>query len=313
MTTPDRQRSPATLASRLQKVMAKAAAQLPLLSDLGGGVHEQASWQPGGLEAGLYALHESITALDTATHPAAQPATDLDERALLVRSCAERVGAEAEAFRQRSELAATRLQPVLQDFLLEFRALEKGVDRCDQWLEEMCGVIAGQQAKATAEVSVQALATLADRADDLRSRLALLQAVDRSARNVHALADSLALTRPKLLDTVQGKLVPACALLGQRLALFIEEGSRPAAAALSAARSDAQIWTAQAMSLALRLQAANDRLVREAAALRHRCSLLPQPEQDVDRPAPCEEAVLAEPDTLQPLDPGLLYEWPNAR
>jgi hypothetical protein len=56
--------------------------------------------------------------------------------------------------------------------------------------------------------------------------------------------------------------------------------------ALHIVRSDAQIWTTQATSLLLRMRGSQDRLVREAAALRHRCSLIPQTGADRDEVQP---------------------------
>ena len=59
--------------------------------------------------------------------------------------------------------------------------------------------------------------------------------------------------------------------------------SARAATTLASARTDTQLWVTQAMSLALRVQTAQERLVREAAALRHRCGLMPHAGQDIDR------------------------------
>ena len=296
-------RSPATLAARLHKVMDRAAAHLPLLSDLGARVHEHASWQAGGLEAGLQALHDSLAALEGGSAQGTAERAQLEGGALHMRACSQRVSGEVDTFIRRSELGAGALAPALGDFLPQFRALEKVVDRCSDWFQEMQQGLARQQALAAGRGSVAALESLAERADGLRSRLALLQAVDRSARNVHALADCVAVTRPKLLEVVQDKLKPACALLGTRLdEQPVREARAPATATavLRAARTDAQTWATQALSLAIRLQVSQDRLVREAGALRHRCSLLPRPCQDADRPqAVRRDAWLAPPTGIE--------------
>jgi hypothetical protein len=274
---PQRKRSPATLASWLQRVMARATRHLPGLSELGTQLHQHASWHASGMQASLHALHESVTAVEWAPFPA--PEDSQAARAILanhaakVRDCTERALDDGEAFLQRSSNGAARLGPVLADFLLEFRALEKMVDRCGDWLQQLEEDLARQH-KESPDVRVEALAALQE------------QAVDRSARNVHALADNLATTRPKLAEAVQGKIRPSCVLLGARLDHILQAASPSARAAgtLHSARTDAQIWVTQAMSLGLRVQTAQERLVREAAALRHRCGLmLPQAGQDIDR------------------------------
>ena len=289
MSHPQRKRSPAILASWLERVMARATRHLPGLSELGTQLHQHASWHAGGMQATLNALHESVTAVEWAPFPAAEDAqvarANLASQAAKVRDCTERALEDGEAFLQRSANGATRLGPALADFLLEFRSLEKGVDRCGDWLQQLEEALAGRQQESP-DVHEEELAALAQRAIDLRGRLALLQAVDRSARNVHALADNLATTRPKLAEAVQGKIKPSCVLLGARMDHILQAASPSARAAgtLSSARSDTQIWVTQAMSLALRVQTAQERLVREAAALRHRCGLmLPQAGQEIDR------------------------------
>ena len=288
MSPPQRQRSPATLASWLQRVMARATRHLPALSTLGTQVHQHASWHVGNLQASLHALHESVTAVEWAPLPPeaeAQAARDaLAAQTAHLRECADRAMLDGEVFLQRSANGAQRLGPALADFLLEFRALEKVVDRCGDWLQQLDEGIARLRKEAGAEHEPQAVAALAQRAADLRSRLALLQAVDRSARNVHALADSLAITRPRLADAVEVKLRPSCVLLGARSDHILQAPapSARAASTLASARSDAQIWVTQAMSLALRVHTAQERLVRETSALRHRCGLMPQLGQDLD-------------------------------
>ena len=289
MSHPQRQRNPATLASWLQRVMARATRHLPALSTLGTQLHQHASWHAGGLQASLHALHDSITAVEWT--PVASPADAQAARAKLatdaaiVKDCSARALQDGDAFLKRSSNGATRLGPVLADFLLEFRALEKVVDRCGDWLQQLDEGIEQRRKAAGDAVVDEALAALAERALDLRSRLALLQAVDRSARNVHALADNLANTRPKLVEALEGKIKPSCVLLGARADHILQAGtpSTRAATTLAGARSDAQIWATQAMSLALRVHTAQERLVREAAALRHRCGLMPQVGQDLDR------------------------------
>ena len=288
MSHSQRQRSPATLASWLQRVMARATRHLPELSTLGTQVHQHASWHPGGLQATLHTLHESVTAVEWTPNPdmaEGQVARALlAEQAARMRECADQALASGDAFLQRSANGAERLGPSLAEFLLLFRALEKVVDRCSDWLLQLEEGLARQQ-KASPDVRVDELAGLAERAIDLRSRLALLQAVDRSARNVHALADNLATTRPKLAETVEVKLKPSCVLLGARMDHIVQAASPSARAAttLASARTDTQLWVTQAMSLALRVQTAQERLVREAAALRHRCGLMPLAGHDIDR------------------------------
>jgi hypothetical protein len=269
--------------------MARATRHLPALSALGAQLHQHAAWHAGGLQASLHALHDSVTAVEWTplTSPAdAQAArAKLETDAAIVKDCASRALQDGETFLQRSSMGATRLGPLLAEFLLEFRALEKVVDRCGDWLQQLDEGLTRQRAAAGDEATREALGNLAERAADLRSRLALLQAVDRSARNVHALADNLANTRPKLSDALEGKIKPSCVLLGARADHILQAGAPSARAAttLAGARSDAQIWATQAMSLALRVQTAQERLVREAAALRHRCGLMPQVGQDLDR------------------------------
>ncbi|MDB5861334.1 MAG: hypothetical protein JWQ76_5023 [Ramlibacter sp.] len=283
-----RKRSPATLASWLQRAMARATLHLPALSTLGTQLHQHASWHASGMQASLNALHENVTAVEwtpLSDMAAAQASrARLAIQAVKVRDCAEQALAAGDAFLQRSSNGAERLGPALADFLLEFRSLEKVVDRCGDWLQQMEEGLARQQEESP-DVRVDELAALAERAIDLRSRLALLLAVDRSARNVHALADNLAATRPKLADAVEARIKPSCVLLGARLDHILQAASPStrAATTLASARSDAQIWVTQSMSLALRVQTAQERLVREAAALRHRCGLLPQAGQDIDR------------------------------
>ncbi|MCG2591669.1 hypothetical protein LZ009_02635 [Ramlibacter sp. XY19] len=288
MSHPQRQRSPAILASWLQRVMARATRHLPALSALGAQLHQHAAWHAGGLQSSLHALHDSVTAVEWT--PMTSPADAQAARAKLaidasiVKDCADRALQDGETFLQRSSTGATRLAPLLADFLQEFRALEKVVDRCGDWLEQMEEGIAQRREDADGE-DLETLDALAERAGQLRSRLALLQAVDRSARNVHALADNLANTRPKLAEALEGKIKPSCVLLGARADHILNAGapSSRAATTLAGARSDAQIWATQAMSLALRVQTAQERLVREAAALRHRCGLMPQAGHDLDR------------------------------
>lgn len=273
-----RRRSPAKLADWLQKVMDRVSAHLPALSVLGSEVHQHASWHAAGLESQLHGLHESLVALEWGSRwPApddSEARATLGSRADQLRASAERAVAGADAFLQRSEAEAGRLQPVLADFLQAFRALEKVVERCGEWMQEL-----------EAALPASGDADIAERANALRSRLALLQAVDRSARNVHALADSLACTRPKLAEAVQRKVKPTCASLCSRLALLLQGPLAPESAVngVSGTRSEAQIWVTQALSLALRLQASQDKLVREAGALRHRCGLMPQAAGSVDR------------------------------
>ncbi|NML43065.1 hypothetical protein HHL11_04830 [Ramlibacter sp. G-1-2-2] len=281
MTHSQRHRSPAKLAAWLQKVMARAIAHLPALSSMGGQVHQHASWHAAGLESHLHTLHESLTALEWgARWPGPEEAEargHLGSRAEQLRASAERAVSGADTFLQRSEVAAGRLGPALLEFVQAFRVLEKVVERCGEWMLEL---EEGLARSFDAEVS--------ERLSELRSRLALLQAVDRSARNVHALADSLAVTRPKLAEAVQRKVKPSCASLCSRLVLLLQGPLAPDSAVhgVTGARSEAQIWVTQALSLALRMQASQDRLVREAGALRHRCSLLPRAGQDGDRLLP---------------------------
>jgi hypothetical protein len=286
---PQRKRSPAILASWLERVMARATRHLPGLSELGTQLHQNASWHASGMQASLQALHDSATAVEWVAFPA--PEEDQAARGRLavqadkMRVCADRALGDAGAFLQRSSIGATRLGPALADFLLEFRSLERVVDRCGDWLQQLEEALAHQQQQSP-DVRVPELTALAERAVHLRGRLALLQAVDRSARNVHALADNLAMTRPKLADAVQSKMKRSCVLLGARMDHILQAASPSARAAntLNSARSDAQIWVTQAMSLAFRVQAAQEKLVREAAALRHRCGMmLPQAGQDIDR------------------------------
>ena len=289
MSHPQRPRSPAVLASWLQRVMVRATRHLPALSSLGAQLHQHAAWHAGGLQASLHALHDSVTAVEWT--PMTSPADAQAARAKLatdsaiVKDCSTRALQDGEAFLQRSSNGATKLAPALADFLVEFRSLEKVVDRCGDWLQQLDEGIARRRATANGEDAAEALDALAERAGDLRTRLALLQAVDRSARNVHALADNLANTRPKLAEALEGKIKPSCVLLGARADHILQAGtpSTRAAVTLASARSDAQIWATQAMSLALRVQTAQERLVREAAALRHRCGLMPQSGQDLDR------------------------------
>jgi hypothetical protein len=233
-------------------VLALAVGHLGTLATLGGRLQAQADWELGDLERALTRLHDSVTALE----PDALRGAD-DERAEVIRACSERALAEMQAFLHRTVSAAAALRPLLVEFQLEFRDVQRVVDRADDWLQEI---------------------ELARPAPALRSRLELLHAVARSARNTHALAEHVMRTRPKLSETVEGQLRRSCLLLQQRLQGLPHDGAVPAPAAVRAlhlARSDAQIWTTQATSLLLRLCGSKDRLVREAAALRHRCSLIP--------------------------------------
>jgi hypothetical protein len=286
---PQRQRSPATLASWLNRVMNRATRHLPTLSTLGAQLHQHAAWHAGGMQASLHALHESITAVEWApaiAHVDGQAArAKLAIDAAMVRDYATRALEDSDIFLQRSANGAVRLAPVLADFLLEFRSLEKVVDRCGDWLQQLDEGLARHRKETSDETALATLAALSERAADLRSRLALLQAVDRSARNVHALADNLACTRPKLADAVGGKIKTSCVLLGARADHILQAGAPSARASmtLAGARTDAQLWVTQAMSLALRVHTAQERLVREAAALRHRCGLMPQAGHDLDR------------------------------
>lgn len=288
MTNSQRHRSPAKLAAWLQKVMTRASAHLPALSSLGGAVHQHASWHASGLESHLHTLHESLAALEWGGHwpgpEEGEARNNLSSRAEQLRASAERAVAGADTFLERSEVAAVRLDPALAEFLQAFRNLEKVVERCGEWMQELEEALARA---FDAEVSL--------RLSELRSRLALLQAVDRSARNVHALADSLAVTRPKLAEAVQRKVKPSCASLCSRLVLLLQGPLAPESAVhgVTGARSEAQIWVTQALSLALRMQASQDRLVREAGALRHRCGLLPQGGREAERPLMRQDATAA--------------------
>lgn len=248
-------RSPATLAVRLSKVLGLAVDHLPPLAALGARLQQRTEWDLRDLERALTRLHDSVTALepDEALH-----ALD-EEGAEVVRACTERSFTETGSFMHRSVSDAAALRPLLEEFLLEFRHVQRVVDRADDWLQQI---------------------ELSQPAPALRSRLELLHAVARSARNTHALAEHVMRTRPKLSETVEGHLRRSCGALQKRLQALPRPGQAPTPAAIRAlhiARSDAQIWTTQATSLLLRLRASQDRLSREAAALRHRCSLIPQP------------------------------------
>lgn len=258
--TPHSQRSPATLALRLSKVLALAVDHVPPLADLGARLQQHTEWDLQDLERALTRLHDSVTALkpEDALH-----ALD-DEGAEVVRACTERAFTETQSFMHRSVSGAASLRPLLVEFLGEFRHVQRVVDRADDWLQEI---------------------ELSQPAPALRSRLELLHAVARSARNTHALAEHVMRTRPKLSETVEGHLRRSCGALQKRLQALPQPGQAPTPAAIRAlhiARSDAQIWTTQATSLLLRLRASQDRLAREAAALRHRCGLVPRPGSERD-------------------------------
>ncbi len=263
--TPQPHRSPATLAARLSKVLALAVDHLPPLAALGARLQQQTEWDLKDLEQALTRLHDSVTALE----PEEALHSIDDEGAEVVRACTERSFSETGSFMQRSVSGAAALRPLLVEFLLEFRHVQRVVDRADEWLQEV---------------------ELSQPAPALRSRLELLHAVARSARNTHALAEHLMRTRPKLSETVEGHMRRSCGVLQKRLQVVPAPGQSPTPGAIRAlhiARSDAQIWTTQATSLLLRLRASQDRLALESAALRHRCSLIPQPGPERDGvPAP---------------------------
>lgn len=259
-----------------------AVGHLPRLAVLGGELQEHAGWGLRGLEQALTRLHERITALEQGEADGEGIAADAE----LVRSGVERTGSEMQAFMHRTASAANTLRPMLVEFLIEFRSVERVAERADDWLLEVGQAIAAERSGKTGRDQIGALEQVAERAAGLRARLELLHAVVRSGRNTHALAEHLIRTRPKLADTVDGQLRRTCGLLEKKLRQAQKQGGAAnvavAGGALQIARSDAQIWTTQAMSLLLRLRASQDRLAREAAALRHRCGLVPQPTGERD-------------------------------
>lgn len=279
-TTPLRLRTPATLASWLHKVLDSAVAQVPQLCLLGARIYEHASWQATQLEQGLSTLHDGLAAiegrLDTASARQLMASSEQQVRvraALLID--------DAEAFRHRSTAADAQLRPLLMDFLQELRSLENAVHRSIPWLAEMDGCLG---AAALDETGGDGAAPQGVRVAQFRSRLALLQGVIRNARHFHASATRVLQTRPALCVAVQREVQRACGVLEIQLkqACALAGPTRAGVAALFAARSDAQIWVAQALSQLLRLEQAQHSVAREVAALRHRCGLLVPGAQELE-------------------------------
>ena len=258
-TTPLRPRTSTTVASWLGKVLDGATEQLPQLSRLAARIYEQGSPRAGRLERGLNALHDCMAAVEAAPH------------ARQMRVCTDLLADDADTFRRSSEAAEAQLRPLLLEFLQESLSLENAVERCAGWLAE----IDTAPDEAEADAGAEALPPLAERLKECRARLALLQAINRSAHQFHAAALQVANTRPALGACVRDQVQRACTALETHLEQSRQAPPAPraAAAALASARGDAQIWVAQALSLVLRLHGAQHSLAREAAALRHRCGL----------------------------------------
>lgn len=271
-----RPRSPSTVAGWLHKVLQTGAGHLPVLAELGARVYEHTAWRVRKLETALNALHDSVTAVAPTPQEVAEQFGELLDHARQIGIGADQVAEEAQAFVRRAKLTEGELRLVLHEFLLEAHALEEVVERCAPWLEEMQAGLATGEAGYTATLDPATITQLAQQAEGFGRRLALLQAVHRSARNFQALAEKIATTRPELGAAATGEIQRACAQLQGRLEQAYPSGRGMAAtmAAVVTARSDAQIWAAQALALVLRLQAAQHRLAREASALKHRCGLL---------------------------------------
>lgn len=300
-----RPRSPSTIASWLNKVLAGTAGRLPQLSAVGARVYENTSWPARKIELGLNALHESVTAIAAAPESTTELFDEeLRARSVQVADCCAQVTEHAGAFLERCQASAQALRPLLIEFSLEARALEKAADRCADWLEELEASLAERRAELRGDAEAAAHAALEQRAEEFRARLSLLQAVSRSARNFQLLAEKVMATRPALAEVVQGQTQRACTALRERL----EEGTTGAGRALSGAglaalvtsRSDAQIWVAQALALVLRLQSTQHRLAKEASSLRHRCALVP-PEPVRAWPASQPADLLAPPTGIEPV------------
>jgi hypothetical protein len=223
--------------------------------------------------------------LEAVLGPGAGPraAEALLDQLPLLRVAAARVQREAESFLHGTSFAAATARPLLAAFELDFRVLEKLVERSAGWTEAMDkGLAAGP--------TVQSHDPITARAAALRERQRLLLQASNSARNVHALADHLVGTRASLVEAVQTKVVRAIDALDQRLQAACRDGgsAAPSWKSVAAARSDTQLWAAQAAALVLRLQTAGERFEREAQALRGRCALVAQ----AGRERPRHEATL---------------------
>ena len=281
-----RARTLSDLAGWLQKVLLAGAGHLPVLSALGARVYAQTSWRVDKLEKALIDLHDSVTVVAPTPAEVAQQYGELQDHARQIGRGMDQLVDDAHSFAARCKAADAELRPALSEFLLETRALQEVVERCGPWLEELrAGLDAGA-------VQGAALADLLEQADNFGRRLAVLQAAQRSAHNFHVLAGKVAATRPELAAAARGEVQRALSVLQGRLEQAALSGRGMAATLLAVvhARSDAQIWVAQSLALVLRLQAAQHKLAREAAALRHRCGLL-LPQTGELEPAPQHDDV----------------------
>lgn len=283
-------RSPATLASWLNKVLSAALPHLPPLTELAAALRTEVLWDHSALEAALGDLHDRLTGLPLEgvldAPPTPRGAETLLAQLPLLRVAGARVQSEALAFLHGTSIPAATARPVLASYEIDFRALEKLVERSIRWLDEMDIAIRRRRVSADADVSREALEAFAGRAIELRERHRLLLDACNSARNVHALADQLLGTRASLVEAVRTKVLRALEAFDHRIAAACigdPDGPVPSWKSVVAARSDVQMWVAQAVALVIRLQTAQERFERESAALRRRSVLVAQARRDLER------------------------------
>jgi hypothetical protein len=283
-----RHRSPATLASWLNKVLDAGDTHLPLVTELARTLERHTTWKSSRLEASLHDLHESVTALDVNLAGTTAGADTLRRRADahvdVIERCTAQALAEAQMFVERTAQRATAARPVLLEFMLEVRALEKLAERAAAWQAELEKGLAARQQATVAEVSLLALENLAGRSKDIGLRLLRLQSLVAKARRALVVAEGMTQARLALDQSLQGNMQRACTQLQKKVDAWMEAGDEAAGVArwpaLAAARSDTQIWITQALSLLLRMHSQHGRLTNDVEAIGQHLGWVQEPAEE---------------------------------
>ena len=231
-------------------------------------------------EQALHRLHAVTTALDFLAGRSGG-----DAAAVFVQ--------QGEAFAEASAVAAGRVAAFLQrhgnegpvarlmwiDLVLESGSLHKRVRQGAHWLAEMDQDLVYRRKGSNTAVTLRAIEELSRRAQAMHERLQTVHRLCGHARRVHVLCEQQASERADLCATLQVRVQPVNAVLGEALQALLHAATwRPLVATelLGAieARHELQVVLTQAGAQIIRLQAADAELASELACMEEKARRL---------------------------------------
>jgi hypothetical protein len=267
------QRSAAALATATNQLLeALVAKRVPRVDALRRRLQDALPADLGELDHALRLLHAEMEALDFLAGRGGERAPDFLRSGEAVMAASARLASLGAALARRHATETPVARLLWIELVLESDSLRKRVRQGAHWLAQMNRDLGGRRAAASAEVTRYALDELERRGTALHKRLQCVHRLCGHARSIHAVCEPMQEQRTALCATLQDKVAPAVARLHAALQPLLEAVNyrtlvpEELMSAIEAQHA-MQVCLTQAAAQVMRLQAGEQELARQLAAM----------------------------------------------